>query len=437
MKQFFISLVLLGIMTFFGWNLFVDYDSSKNQLMQNTFLNDEDISGLSQEELDAKLKGLKQRKESETVTFVVGGEEVSAEWKDLGLKMKVEGLSDTIFEGQDLTFVDWFRYRYNLKMYEKKYVVEPQVDMGVYRSFLKKRIDVMSSKPKDASYKVEGMDVKIVPAVDGVKVDTESLVEKVEENYASGEREIIVPTIEQSAKVTEDVLKDNMKNHLVSKYVSPMIGVNPNRDFNVTLAAKKINGSVILPNEEFSFLSKTGDITYEKGYKSAKVFSNGRIILDAGGGVCQVSSALYNAVMMAGLTVTERHNHGMPVGYVPPSRDATIYFPGLDFKFKNPSKSPLTLKAYVQGKNLVIEFYGEKPEFEYEITSRVVRTVAPKTVYDKNPSLKQGQQVVKDSGANGYVSEATLIKKKDGVVISRTSLGQDSYRAPSRIVEYN
>ncbi len=144
---------------------------------------------------------------------------------------------------------------------------------------------------------------------------------------------------------------------LVGTYTTAILDDSPERMENIRLTAALLNNAVIAPGEEFSFNSRTGEPTRERGFQPAVVFVDGREEVELGGGMCQVSSTLYNAVLAAGLRVTERHAHSRPVSYVPPGQDATTYT-DKDLRFVNTGRRMLIVRAVAAEKNLTVDLFA-------------------------------------------------------------------------------
>ncbi len=209
-----------------------------------------------------------------------------------------------------------------------------------------------------------------------------------------------------------------------------------NRAYNVELATKKINGTVIMPGETFSYNKTVGSRTIEAGWKEGTAYIAGKVVPSVGGGVCQVSSTLYNAALLANLEITERTNHTFTVDYVAASRDATVYYGSLDFCFKNTRTYPIKIVASARNGVCKISFHGIKEEVEYEIVlqSKITSYINNTTVYKEDPSLEAGREVVEQIGFNGCRSEGYKIVKLNGKIISQTLLSKDTYSPQERIV---
>lgn len=238
-------------------------------------------------------------------------------------------------------------------------------------------------------------------------------------------------------KVTTSDLGDQIFRETLSKYTTIYDAGNTSRATNIAIAAKTINGTVILPGETFSYNKVLGNTTKEKGYQLGGAYVGGKIVQTYGGGICQVSSTLYNAVLYANLEIVERYNHSYAVSYVPAGRDATVSYGGKDFKFKNTRTYPVKIVASAKNGVVSISFKGIKEEKEYdiEITSTVLSTTPYSTVYEKNSSLQEGKQKVIQVGHNGLKSKAYKIVKYNGKTISTTLLSSDTYKPMNRIIE--
>ncbi len=234
---------------------------------------------------------------------------------------------------------------------------------------------------------------------------------------------------------TSDIGLEAFPNSLAS-YSSNYSSSNANRSTNIALASSKINGLVLMPGEVFSFNGTVGKRTASAGFKVAGVYVNGQVTNDYGGGICQVSSTLYNAVLRANLEIVERTNHMFPVGYVPIGTDATVSWGAPDFKFKNSRSYPIKIVASNYNKNLKITIYGLKEETEYtvEIVSYTTGSVPYKTTYTTDKNLAPGQTKVIQSGSNGATSVAYRILKQNGVEVSRELLSKDTYSPHNQII---
>lgn len=211
---------------------------------------------------------------------------------------------------------------------------------------------------------------------------------------------------------------------------------NKDRTVNLMLACQKLNEKVVSPGEVFSYNKTLGARTVAAGYKNAKVYSNGEVVDGIGGGICQISSTLYNSVLLANLEIVERRNHQFVTSYLPAGRDATVVYGMTDFQFKNTRKYPIRIVASAQNGIATVSIYGLKEENEYTFTFNT-KTIAsiPFTVkYVEDSTLPVGTEKIKQKGANGLKTETYITKMLNGKVVSTTLLSKDTYDAMNKIV---
>ena len=199
----------------------------------------------------------------------------------------------------------------------------------------------------------------------------------------------------------------------------------PGRIFNINLAASRLNGILVAPGDTFSFDQALGDISAFSGYKQAYIIQNGKTVLGDGGGVCQVSTTLFRAILNAGLPVVERHAHAYRVGYYeedsPPGIDATVYSPTVDLKFKNDTGNWILIQSTVDLDNYALNFslYGTSDGRTVTMTTPVVtnQTPAPPPLYQDDPDLPVGTIQQTDFAAAGADVYFTRTVSKNGQVI--------------------
>jgi len=275
---------------------------------------------------------------------------------------------------------------------------------------------------------------EIHPHVDGVEFaisidEVKTMLQEKQEKYT-------IPLKITKPKVTTDSLGDEAFPNRIATYSTKYSTADVNRTTNIKISVNKINGVVLLPGEEFSYNKVLGPRTPQAGYKLGAAYIGGKVVSDYGGGVCQTSSTLYNAVLLSNLEITSRTSHYFAAAYVPVSRDATVYWPSLDFKFKNNRNYPIKIKASTSNGVINVEMFGitEESDYEVELQSYVTSYIPYNTEYKDDNTLPEGKEVVEQAGTNGIRSEAYKILKKDGKVISKTLLSRDTYSTKARII---
>jgi len=274
----------------------------------------------------------------------------------------------------------------------------------------------------------------------GITVDAEALYQQVTaklDQGVQGETITITPSI-----TTPAITKTDMMNrfNLVAAFTTKTTS-DSNRNNNIDLACKAINGKVLMPGETFSFNESTGKRTTEKGYKSAGAIAAGQSIEEVGGGICQVSSTLFNAVARADLTITSRSPHAWPSTYVKIGEDATVNWPNLDFQFTNNKSTPVFVITYYKDRYCSAEIWGMTlgTGVTIDLESKILRTIEPSSEvkYVQNTSLAPGESKETIKARTGYVVDTYQVWYKDGQEIKRELLHTSNYRAYQRTVEYN
>lgn len=238
------------------------------------------------------------------------------------------------------------------------------------------------------------------------------------------------PAVITTPKKTKEVLEDKLFNKTLGSYNSDFSSSGANRAHNVSLAAESINNKILMPNEEFSYNNTIGNPNAERGYKVAGVYENGKVSEGVGGGICQVSSTLYSAVLYADLEIVERHNHSMTVGYVPNGQDATVSYGVIDFRFKNNTDYPVKVKATVSGRKLTVSIVGTEyePSRTVKITNETVSTTAPTDNEKPDATLPAGTRKVVSKGKTGYVVNTYKTIVTDGKEQSSKKITTSRYK---------
>lgn len=214
---------------------------------------------------------------------------------------------------------------------------------------------------------------------------------------------------------------------------------NINRNNNLVLASEKLNGTIVNPGETFSYNQTIGQRTISAGFKEAKAYANGKVVLDVGGGICQLSSTLYNSVLLTNLEVVERRSHYFQTSYLPAGRDATVSWGSVDFKFKNNRKYPIKIVAVAKDGVVKVDIYGIKQDDDYDviIESEETGVIPMETIYEQDSTLEKGQQIVTQKGADGCTSETYKTLSRNGIVVSKTLVSKDTYNDLPTIIKEN
>ncbi|MBS3908545.1 MAG: VanW family protein [Actinobacteria bacterium] len=277
----------------------------------------------------------------------------------------------------------------------------------------------IASEPKDAYFEIVEDTVTIVPSENGVKVDTERAIEGMLEASKTGDnRQVMLATeIVEPALTTDDAKNMGIKEK-VSSYTTRYNASQTSRVHNIKTLAAELDGMILAPDETFSFNGNIGPRTASKGYKEAPAIINGELRPSLGGGVCQVTTTLFNAVFFGGYEVVERNNHSLFISQYPTGRDATVSYGGPDFKFKNSTKFYMLIKVNATSSALTINFYSTSRGVEVAYTTSAPSNFKPfPTEYEDDATLAKGVTKVKDRGAPGRDITVKRITKIDGKVV--------------------
>ena len=216
---------------------------------------------------------------------------------------------------------------------------------------------------------------------------------------------------------------------------------NSKRNTNIRLAAAALNGTIVGPGQEVSFNDTVGQRTEAKGYQGAAAYNNGEVVQEIGGGVCQVSTTLYNAALKAGMKISMRRSHTFEPSYVTPGMDATVSWGGPDFRFINTSSSAIGIKASYSNQTVTVSIYGV-PVLEDGVTYSLEATKTetfdlPEPQYEEDQTLQPGQEVVKSKGTQGSRWQVKLVVKKDGQVISSEVDHTTTYKGHNPVIRRN
>ncbi|MBI4089646.1 MAG: VanW family protein [Candidatus Levybacteria bacterium] len=293
-------------------------------------------------------------------------------------------------------------------------------------------MEKINKDPSDALFNFkDGKVTTFKPSEEGRMVDVESLKKTLNSQFEkimkqkTQEVVILIPTKVLKPKITTDKANTLGIKELIGEGSSLFAHSIANRIYNITLAATRLNGILVAPNEEFSFVKALGDVSSFTGYKEAYIIQNGKTVLGDGGGICQVSTTLFRALLNSGLPILERYAHAYRVGYYeqdsPPGFDATVYSPSVDLKFKNDTGNHILIQTYIDPdiQKLTFSLYGTKDGRSSVISKPVITSEIPPPpdVYQDDPTLSKGTLKQVDFSAWGANVYFTREVTRNGKVI--------------------
>lgn len=412
----------------------------------------------AEEEVATYVDGLSDR----TIFLDVDGTTVETTARDLGYAWSnenvVEEAASHALEG------NLIRRYMGTKDLEKNPVhieIEASVDEEKVDAFIKKTCAGIVGAPVDASIVRENGTFKITPGSSGKVVDLDATSQAIDEALTGGasgtggenkttEGAEAVPAedadgmvIKVSAVVNEEeprIKEDDLKSikDLLGTCTTDFSSSGEARSKNLANGAKKINGKILMPGDTLSGYECMSPFTTDNGYFTAAAYENGQVVDSVGGGVCQIATTLYDASLMAELTITQRQNHSMIVNYVKPSMDAAIAGTYKDIKITNPYDTPIYVEGGTSGRKLTFTIYGKETRpanRKVEYISETLGTTDPGAPKEKvDNSLAPGTRKQVQSAHTGLKSRLWKVVTVDGVETERTILHTDTYNASKAIV---
>ncbi|MBQ7624368.1 MAG: VanW family protein [Clostridia bacterium] len=277
----------------------------------------------------------------------------------------------------------------------------------------------------------------IIPGIPGIYLDLEK-ANAILAATPDTQRIVEIPLELTMPDMSDDTYRSLLFEDKLATCTTPFTN-NADRTNNVILASEAVNGVIIMPGETFSYNATVGERTRERGYKEAIIYVGTSAEAGLGGGVCQISSALYYCSLRADLEIVERYAHSRMVTYVPLGEDATVAWPNKDYKFKNTGDYPIRIVAYHTKSDVTIEFWGTNttPTKEVVIETKTLSRTPFQTVYQDDPTLPVGSEKVKSNGYTGYVTESYRVIKMDGEEVSRNFENKSVYGKYDKIVLRN
>ncbi|WP_024614795.1 VanW family protein [Clostridium sp. Ade.TY] len=410
-----------------------------NKIYPNVFIKEINVGGMTKEEAKNALNNnyTKNIGNKEIIVNIKGKDkEFEANYSEISPKYDVDKAIDEAFNyGKDSNFFKKNSLIKNKKNYKQEIQLNFTYNNKKLTSLEDKIVKKFTILPKDATISINGK-ILITPEKVGYGVDKKELDNKFKEELngdIGNETKIVVEEKEVMPKVTKKELSkiDGVMGEFTTSYQSS----DSNRATNIQVVTNFVDGTVLMPGEEFSY-SETSQKD-KSLYKEGNAYINNQVVKDIGGGICQVSTTLYRAVMKANIRSTERYNHSLTVGYSKPGLDATVAWGYLDYKFKNPYDFPIYIKGITHNKMVTFKIYGDVDGLKgrtYDMTNEVLRVINPTEEIIKDPNLEEGKRIVESNGQTGYVARGYQLTYENGQLIKKELVSTDNYAMVPRKV---
>jgi vancomycin resistance protein YoaR len=427
----FLVVLALG---FFGTDIFA---APPEKINPGVKIMDVDFGGLNKAEGMSKLAGMENSYRTTAVPLSYQGWRWTLPLDDVGLEINEEAvITEALLAGNQGS--GFRRWQYRKQIEKNGLALSPALIFDQVK--LAQRVRGLASEiivePVAASFKISGSDrISVALSQNGIDPDLDKLKKDITEVLYKNKHEVVLSLVPAAPALTTADLESMKVNGLLAGYTTKFDTAKVNRTYNVGVAAQALDGLLVMPGQVVSFNEVVGPRSSEAGYKIAPVIINDEFVDDIGGGVCQVSTTLFNSVLLANLEIEERYCHSLPVSYVPMGRDATVSYGSLDFKFSNSTADYLYLKTNVQGDQLTIKIYGNTAyKRDVSIESQVTDEIEPGVVYENDPNLPRGTQVVKKEGSTGYRAYMERVVYLNGKEEKRDAPIYSSYNAKNMVI---
>lgn len=397
------------------------------------------LEGMTKDEADQKIQEYVDGMANQEITLTVDGHEVKTTAAGLGFKWtNQKEIEDAAAQYSGGNLLERYAALKSLEKKPVKLSVESSVDEDKLAAFVNDKCAGYVRLAKDAEITRENGIFHVTDSADGLEVDMEATKNALDDAVKGGLTKPV--TVAAVVKVSKPVRTKEALSTIrdeLGTYSTNFSTGNVSRSTNLRNGASKVNGTVVMPGEEFSAYGCLAPFTRTNGYAAAGTYENGRVVDSLGGGACQLSTTMYNAALRSELDITQRQNHSMLVAYVKPSEDAAIAGTFKDLKFKNNYDTPIYIEGSVTGGTLTFTVYGKETRPEnrtIKFVSETLGTTDPgEPALKEDPSLAPGARVKEQSSHVGKRSRLWKYVYVDGVETEKTLLHTDSYMASKAV----
>lgn len=401
-----------------------------------------DVSGLSKDEASAKVKENYKSLFDKLIVVNIDDSSATKTLGELGLNFNIEEVVNEAFlygrEGDD---EDRFLKVSALKNSPKDFPINISPSEENISQFVNTIADNMTIISVNPTVSFVNGKLSVGESKEGREVDREDLYSKVKEavlNAINKKQDVSIET--KTNVIKPNINQDSLKrvNGIIGQFTSNLGRGTKGRNDNIVLSAKKISNIVVMPGESISFNQMMGPITEENGYKQASTIQNGVYSDGLGGGLCQTSTTLYNALVRSDIKIIERHPHSIPAPYVPIGEDGAVWVGAKDLKFTNNFDFPIAITSSVNlGSNTItFTIYGDTntKNYKVEMYSKVIETIPYKTIEKESQDVADGQKKIDTKGRNGYRVQSYKVYKRGGEVIKTVPYMKSYYPPANEIV---
>ncbi len=413
---------------------------SEKTIKSGIFAGNIDLSGMTADEArNAVWAYVEELKETEITLLAAADREVVIAAGDLGMSWaNPELVSEAVEIGTRGNVIERYKILKDLEHENQVYPIELTFDLQTISDLLTDKCARYDVKAVNVSLKKEGDSFQVIEGKTGYLLDVETSIDLIN-NYLTKDWNhkpctIALDVAETAPRGSAEELAE--VKDILGTFTTSYATSGSSRSANVENGCRLIDGVTLYPGEEFSTYEMVSPFSVDNGYYMAGSYVNGKVVDSLGGGICQVSTTLYNAVLLAELEVTERHNHSMIVSYVEPSADAAIAeSSGKDFRFVNNLEYPIYIEGYTKNKKIVFNIYGKetRPEdYSVRYESEVLEVINPPADLIYQDASQPIGYIVTSSAHVGYKARLWKVVTQGGVEVERTQINSSSYKMSPR-----
>lgn len=401
----------------------------ESRIFPNIFIESVNIGGLTPKEAKVKVTEIFEKElDSFSKELVYKNSSWQLSNEDLGLYYLFDDYIDKAYGvGRSGNYYERIKKINNLRKNPEIIRLEPYYNLSEIKNIMRNISQSINKPSVNAEINRKNGTFIIKKEVLGVEVDEDALMERIVDVIGNFNNDSIpIPVKNITPEIIEEDL--NTIQDLIGEYVTTFNSQEKGRSENIKLAVNSINNMLLMPEDEFSFNESTGPRSVEDGYKEAPVIVNGELVPGIGGGICQVSTTLYQAVLRSDVEITSRRNHGRPVGYVPIGQDATVAYGYIDFKFRNNKDYPIYIESYIKGEQVHVKLYSKKTNnMSIDLESEIIEVVKPKMEIKKDPNMDVGERRINKAGKEGYRVVTYKVYLQDGKKLKKEAISKDYY----------
>jgi vancomycin resistance protein YoaR len=433
MKKSIIIVVFTICILLSSFNIYSYGDNSADKIYKNVYIENIEVGGLTKEDA---FKKIAKYNENRQINLIYENKSFTFNSKDINYNYEVQKNIEQAYNiGRDNGYIANIKKIWDLNRESKEIInLTSKYDKNKLKVYIDSLQQNLNKDPVNAKISTRNGIINITPHIDGTKVNSNNLENIIVNNLNTRNYEdIIIPVDIITPNINDNYL--SQINTVLGRFETKFNDKVEGRSYNIKLGTYKVNGIILNPGEEFSFNNLTGKRGIKQGFKEAPVIINGELEDGIAGGICQVSSTLYNSVLYSGLQITQVRNHSIPSSYVEKGRDATLVYGKIDLKFKNNYAHPVYVENIVDKNKVISTIYGNfKDKIDIKIVTNTTKTIPNKIKFETDESLSKGEEVVKEKGRLGYKINTYRVYNQNGKTTKKELIGESYYPPKDKII---